>query len=184
MSSSDLLEVPAVGADATANVNQTSPASAATQDRPLRAPANRESLVETVSSYNDLQENNNTLNDSPSSTRQRSHSKTRTNDKDGGEDVELDDLKPSNASHSPRDMLNATLLPHIDVEDNYMTSLPPPPPFDLEIEDLTIGVPTSSGGLPIFGKFFAKPAEDADGQPKAIVRNVSATCASGEMLAM
>ncbi|KAG8951402.1 hypothetical protein FRC04_006173 [Tulasnella sp. 424] len=180
MSSSDLLEVPAVGADATANVNQTSPASAATQDRQLRAPANRESLVETVISHNDLQENNNTLNDSPSSTHQR----TRTNDKDGGEDVELDDLKPSNASQSPKDMLNATLLPHIDVEDNYMTSLPPPPPFDLEIEDLTIGVPTSSGGFPILGKFFSKPAEDADGQPKSIVRNVSATCASGEMLAI
>ncbi|KAG8923585.1 hypothetical protein FRC00_006062 [Tulasnella sp. 408] len=65
-----------------------------------------------------------------------------------------------------------------------MTFLPPPPPFDLEIEDLTIGVPTSSGGLPILGKFFNKPAEDADGQPRAIVRDVSATCASGEMLAI
>ncbi|KAG8888726.1 hypothetical protein FRB98_006983 [Tulasnella sp. 332] len=61
-------------------------------------------------------------------------------------------------------------------------SVAPPPPYNLIMEDLTIGVPSSTSiPLPsVLKKRFTKPATDSE--PKTIVREVSATCANGEML--
>ncbi|KAG8903628.1 hypothetical protein FRB99_002933 [Tulasnella sp. 403] len=72
-----------------------------------------------------------------------------------------------------------TFLPSDLNDDNYMISLPPPPPYNLQIQQLTIGVPPSASlSLP-----FLKSHHSAE-QPRPIVRNVSASCASGEMLAI
>lgn len=95
-----------------------------------------------------------------------------------------DDIASANSSHpGPTTLLVPTYAPDGHDEDGYMNSLPPPPPYDLKIEDLTIGVPTPASHLPIpLPSFLLKKASHEHG--KTIVRNVSASCASGEMLAM
>lgn len=71
--------------------------------------------------------------------------------------------------------------------DDDLLSVAPPPQYDLVIDNLTIGVPSA---LPIpipipksLKRKFSKPSEHVK-EPRSIVRDVSATCASGEMLAM
>ena len=75
------------------------------------------------------------------------------------------------------------------VEDRHALfhSLPPPPPFALSIEDLSIGVPPHQHYLPlpvpvpvpsILG------VNGADNSDQTIIRNVSAFCGSGEILAL
>ncbi|KAG9003035.1 hypothetical protein FRB93_011322 [Tulasnella sp. JGI-2019a] len=61
-------------------------------------------------------------------------------------------------------------------------AITPPPPYNLVIENLTIGVPLSAPvPLPnVLKRRINKQA--AVTEPKAIVHNVSATCANGEML--
>lgn len=102
---------------------------------------------------------------------------------------DLDEIKAQNQAMSrPQDLLQVpSLVPNFvpDESENYMNSLPPPPPFDLEIEDLTIGVPSSSSTkLPSFTKKLFKKGDAAPQEHKTIVRNVSTSCASGEVLAM
>jgi len=78
-------------------------------------------------------------------------------------------------------------------EDMLMMSLPPPPPFDMIVENLTIGVPLENKELPlpfpvpvptVVKNWFRKKKEGGEEGPGVIVKNVSTRCASGEMLAM
>lgn len=56
-------------------------------------------------------------------------------------------------------------------------SSPPPPPFDLSVEDLSIGIPEHF--LP-----FLLGASRPDNSNKTIIRNVTASCRSEELLAL
>lgn len=71
---------------------------------------------------------------------------------------------------------------------DILSSLPPPPPFDLRVTNLTVGVPPPSHYLPLpipipIPAFLRKKTPD-DTRPKAILTDVSAECHAGEMLAM
>ena len=106
--------------------------------------------------------------------------------------MELQDLKKPDdivvtgtSDPGPTTLLVPNFVP--EASEGYMNSLPPPPPYDLKIDDLTIGVPHAASNLPIplpdfVDKLLAKKPGEEGG--KTIVRNVSASCASGEMLAM
>lgn len=101
----------------------------------------------------------------------------------------------SDLSHKALDIGDSSIPGNVDVDDlaldpmNHMNETPlfsvaPPPPYDLVMDDLTIGVPSSTS-IPLpnaLKKRFSKPA--ADTEPKTIVRDVSVTCANGEMLVM
>lgn len=154
-----------------------------TPDR-LRVPANRESLVETVYAH-DTSEGKAADTVDVDRAQHLPSRPVPIND-DNAEELELDDLKRTHTSNpSPKGILTTTLLRNDIEDDTYMISLPPPPPFDLEIDDLTIGVPSSSGGIPLLGRLFPKQASEDDAAlPNTIVKNVSAICSSGEMLAM
>ncbi|CDZ97680.1 Pleiotropic drug resistance proteins (PDR1-15), ABC superfamily [Phaffia rhodozyma] len=81
-----------------------------------------------------------------------------------------------------------------------MLTIPPPPPYDLIIDDLTIGFPPSRRSLipqAIFSKLLEKKANGSDGEKmnedgppeessskKGIIRNVSGRCEAGEVLAI
>lgn len=79
--------------------------------------------------------------------------------------------------HTPMDDRHALLL-----------SLPPPPPFDLSIEDISIGVPPPQHFLPLPVSIpvpsFLLGANKHDNSDKTIIRNVSVSCGSGEILAL
>lgn len=69
-----------------------------------------------------------------------------------------------------------------------LLSLPPPQPFDMIIHGLSIGAPPPSVMLPLpipvpIPKFLRSKKSRQEGL-KTIIRNVSAVCRSGEMLAM
>ena len=78
---------------------------------------------------------------------------------------------------------------HASVEERHALfhSLPPPPPFALSIEDLSIGVPPHQHYLPLpvpvpVPSFLG--INGADNSDQTILRNVSAFCGSGEILAL
>ncbi|KAJ7293859.1 P-loop containing nucleoside triphosphate hydrolase protein [Mycena rebaudengoi] len=78
-----------------------------------------------------------------------------------------------------------TMPTQSDVEPGLILSLPPPKPYSLTINNLTIGIPTAKertavGPLPI-PKFLRKKVPDG---PTTIVREASGTCNAGEMLAI
>ncbi|KAF7319864.1 ABC transporter domain-containing protein [Mycena kentingensis (nom. inval.)] len=61
-------------------------------------------------------------------------------------------------------------------------SLPPPKPYSLTINNLTIGAPTSKA--PISIPFLKRKKTEAEDGPRTIVRDASGTCGAGEMLAI
>ncbi|KAF8310725.1 P-loop containing nucleoside triphosphate hydrolase protein [Clavulina sp. PMI_390] len=71
---------------------------------------------------------------------------------------------------------------------DILSSLPPPPPFDLVVRDLTVGVPPPAQYLPlpipIPVPSFLRKQNDQPGSSKAILTNISAECNAGEMLAI
>lgn len=74
-------------------------------------------------------------------------------------------------------------------ESDVLNSLPPPPPFDLRVANLTIGVPPPSQYLPLpipvpIPKFLLRKRNNDDTRSKTILTDVSAECHAGEMLAM
>ena len=78
---------------------------------------------------------------------------------------------------------------HAPVDDRHalLHSLPPPPPFDLSIKDLSIGVPPPQHFLPLpvpipVPRFLG--ANRNDDSDKTIICDVSASCGSGEILAL
>lgn len=86
------------------------------------------------------------------------------------------------------DVQDAVNVPYLE---DYLNLVPPPVPFDLIIDRLSVGVPSpSSHGLSkLFRKAFPKRnTVDSEQGPamtrKTIVRDVSATCRTGHMLAM
>lgn len=100
--------------------------------------------------------------------------------------------------HCAPDTLNVPRSPQVPISTSpridetttdVLSSLPPPPPFDLRVVNLTVGAPPSSQYLPLpipipIPKFLLKNANEIDSRPKTILQNVDAECQSGEMLAM
>ncbi|KAJ7456457.1 P-loop containing nucleoside triphosphate hydrolase protein [Mycena latifolia] len=75
-----------------------------------------------------------------------------------------------------------------DAEPGLILSLPPPKPYSLIINDLTIGAPPSLESIPLGPvsvpiPSFVRPKKQADGGA-TIVRRASGTCGAGEMLAI
>jgi hypothetical protein len=69
-----------------------------------------------------------------------------------------------------------------------LTSLPPPPAFDLFIQGLSIGVPAPERYLPLPVPIpvpqFLSRKKDLDYLTQTIIRDVDVKCGSGEVLAM
>lgn len=87
---------------------------------------------------------------------------------------------------SPRIVISKKHAPPDD-RHALLPSLPSPPPFDLCIEDLSIGVPLPQHFLPLpvpipIPSFLGTKGNDNSN--KTIIRNVSITCDSGEILAL
>lgn len=73
-------------------------------------------------------------------------------------------------------------------QENIIYTLPPPPAFNLDIQDLTIGIPRAEHYLPLpvaipVPKWFTKEKETPF-KKSYIIQNVSASCGSGEVLAV
>src|ERR1700733_10737261 len=93
-----------------------------------------------------------------------------------------------NVQSSPEAPISTSLRVHETTTD-VLSSLPPPPPFDLRVVNLTVGAPPPSHYLPLpipipIPKFLLKNTNETDSRPKTILQNVDAECLSGEMLAM
>ena len=96
-----------------------------------------------------------------------------------------------NPSNVPRGLAvptSTSLRLHAATSD-VLSSLPPPPPFNLRIVNLTVGAPLPSQYLPLpvpipVPKFLLKRISESDTRPKSIIQDVCAECQAGEMLAM
>ena len=93
-----------------------------------------------------------------------------------------------NVQSSPEVPISTSPRVHETTTD-VLSSLPPPPPFDLRVVNLTVGAPPPSHYLPLpipipIPKFLLKNTNETDSRPKTILQNVDAECLSGEMLAM
>lgn len=98
---------------------------------------------------------------------------------------------PSNVPRGLTAPTSTSLHLHATTSD-ILSTLPPPPPFNLRVVNLTVGAPPPSQYLPLpipipIPKFLQKGGRsesDTDTRPKTILQDVSAECHAGEMLAM
>ncbi|KAG8931848.1 hypothetical protein FRC02_002035 [Tulasnella sp. 418] len=142
----------------------------------------------------------------PESTIGHAHSDSVHRGVRGSDSIELKDLESRYSAHmQAHDITPAvsgvsgeakypptSLLRNITTDmasKDIINSLPPPPPYNLSVEELTIGVPPPKPVLPLpipipIPEFLRKKAQNSEAPLRHIVRNISAKCDSGEMLAI
>ncbi|KAF8305817.1 hypothetical protein DL93DRAFT_2232864 [Clavulina sp. PMI_390] len=102
--------------------------------------------------------------------------------------IELETAARTSSDDSPTILVQLTSRDKTKHANDVLSTLPPPPPFDLLVRDLTVGIPPPAQYLPlpipIPVPTFLRQEVDQQGGSKAILTNISAECNAGEMLAI
>ncbi|KDQ16857.1 hypothetical protein BOTBODRAFT_30755 [Botryobasidium botryosum FD-172 SS1] len=106
--------------------------------------------------------------------------------------IDAKDTSPADVQVLPLNAPPANTDHLVPAASTFMAPLPPPPPFDLRVSNLTIGTPARASYLPFpvssplptpARALFGSSANNS-GKTEFIIRDVSVTCKSGEMTAI